>query len=130
MIRFDRVAKLLLEAHNKVGDASWGKAGMILATGENKGMFENYVPFIVFAGVFKHEFEKLFMKLKDKKSKWSSLQKEAKESALKTLKKEYKKIKSKAGGDVRMTDENKRQIRSTLAFSVIFKRWFTNNKIL
>ena len=70
------------------------------------------------------------MKLKDKKSKWSSLQKEAKESALKTLKEEYKKIKSKADGDVKMTEENKRKIRSALAFSVIFKRWFTNNKIL
>jgi len=111
------------------------KPTMIL---ENKGMFENYVPFIVFAGVFKHKFEELFMKLKDKKMKWSkstkmkwsSLQKEEKESALKTLKEEYKKIKSKPGGDVRMTDENKRQIRSAFAFSAIFKRWFTNNKIL
>ena len=35
----------------------WGKAGMILATGENETMFTNHVSIIVLAGAFNEEFE-------------------------------------------------------------------------
>ena len=66
----------------KVGPSvSWGKAGMILATGEPETMFECYVSIIVLAGTFHDDFEELFNTLKAKNQKWTSVRKEANQTA-------------------------------------------------
>ena len=86
MLRFDRFAKLLLEAYSKVGpSASWGKAGMLLSTAEAESMFKQYMAIITLAGSFHHDFEDLFVRLKEKKKNWTNTRKEATDSALDIL---------------------------------------------
>ena len=101
---------------------------MILATGENETMFTNHVSIIVLAGAFNEEFEELLSELQAEGKKWGSVRKQANESALDILKKKYKKLKSQPG-KAKFTDKNKSQVRSMLAFSKIFKRFFTDNKL-
>ena len=87
-------------------------------------MFECYVSIIVLAGTFHDDFEELFNTLKAKNQKWTSVRKEANQTARDILKKKIEKLKKVK----KCTDENKQQIRSMIAFSKIFKRFFTTNK--
>ena len=64
MIRFDRIGKMLLEAYSKVGPkVSWGKAAMILCTGEKERIFEDNIAVIMLSGAFNRDFKELFLKI-------------------------------------------------------------------
>ena len=69
-MRFDRIGKVLLEAYCKVGpEPSWGKAAMILCTGEKERIFADNVPVIVLSGAFKREFRDLLLRTASEKKK-------------------------------------------------------------
>ena len=77
MIRFDRIGKLLLEAFSKVGpEISWGKAGMILCTGEKQRIFEDNIAVIMLSGAFNRDFKELFLKVASEKKKVAPSSKE------------------------------------------------------
>ena len=101
---------------------------MILCTREKERIFADNVPVIVLSGAFKREFRELLLKMVGEKKSWTKVRKKMNASALDFLKKKYQKLKQ---GDAKgkLTDEEKSQLRSMKAFSTVFKRFSTNNKL-
>ena len=89
MMSFDRIGKVLLEAYRKVGPKpSWGKAVMILCTGEKERIFADNVPVIVLSGALRVNLGTFFSGLRVRKKKLDQSSKENKRISTRRFEKE------------------------------------------
>lgn len=138
--RFDRAADILQRVWTKLSTGSsgckmsWGKAVMVITTGESRWFFEKNIPMIILSKVDADELHILIGRYQDDKRNWDKkirpeLEEASKKALVKSVKDVRAKFKKVKENKSKMTQWEIDALDAMKAFEDIFTRFCSQNKM-